>query len=29
MTISGLHGNIATQFRCGAMFNNHITATCP
>jgi len=29
LTIQVSHGSAATQLRCGGLFNNHTTATCP
>ena len=29
MTIRVSHGSVKTQLRCGGMFNNNTTATCP
>ena len=29
LTILVLHGSVATQLKCGGMFNNRTTATCP
>jgi len=29
LTILVSHGSVATQFRYGGMFSNHITASCP
>jgi len=29
LTIRVLHGSVETQLRCGGMFNNNTTVTCP
>jgi len=29
LTTKVSHGSVAMQLRCGEMFNNHTTATCP
>jgi len=29
LTIYVLHGSVATQLKCGGMFNNYLIADCP